>query len=177
MKSFISAMKVMSPASRVLYSAAWLVIGSVLLMLMITLYWLIWPYAGIEASPDPFTIEQTDVQSGDVISYTVQYCIDDRLPLPMTISRELELQPAANTDVTISFPVTHTIEYTMTQRCETRRFFIGIPAFVPGGKYHIHSYSQLHVNPIRVIRQLWASRDFNISPAQFVGGNRSKVTH
>jgi hypothetical protein len=147
---------------RILYSAAWTAILATLLSLFVACWWMLAPHQGLVSQiTPPLQVKESVVQAGGVLQYTVHYCVDESLPLPITVDRVLELQPT-NSEEPVSWPVAPTIAYTITQRCETKTRLMGVPSFIPAGTYHIHSTTSLQVNPLRPVKQYWQSGDFLI---------------
>jgi len=145
----------------VYYAFAWAAIFFVIGVMLTAVWWTIAPHAGLVPNTNPPLIVAEQVTSpGSVLTYTVSYCVDESLPLPITVDRTLELQLDGAEPV--SWPVAPPIQYTIENRCETKTRLLGIPSFIIPGKYHIHSVSSLTVNPIRIIRQTWQSNDFRI---------------
>lgn len=143
---------------KVFYGFAWATIVAALLMIGTMTYWMTWPYSGLYNVRQPFPMTSTTVEQGSLGSYTVSYCVDERLPLPITVSRELELQRAGYQ----LFPLAPPISYVIEKRCETRKLVFGIPTYIPTGTYHIHYLTSLRVNPFREIQQTFVSEDFEI---------------
>lgn len=152
-------------AQRAFYAASWAGILAGLILCLTLGFWKLYPYKGLTDVPQPFKIAQTTAPKGTLVTYTVSYCVDQALPLPLTVHRSLELQSLDPNAPLGSLPIAPPIEYEITQRCETRDFFVGLPMYVPVGKYHIHTQTTLQVNPIRQIRQAWQTEDFEVVPA------------
>ena len=155
----------LSPLTRLFYAVAWVGILTGLAVTLTLGYWKLAPYSGLTDVPQPFPIEQSVARKGQLVTYTMSYCVDASLPLPITVHRSLELQNGDPDAPLGSLPIAPPIEYEITQRCETRDFFVGLPMYVPAGRYHIHTHTTLQVNPIRQIRQAWVSAEFDVLPA------------
>jgi hypothetical protein len=115
------------------------------------------PYRGLYDVVQPVRVITNPTEVSTLAAYQIHYCIDGALPLPIAISRELELQGPDG----MVFPIAP-IGYLITERCETRTFAFGIPAYVPVGTYHIHFITSVRVNPVREIRQRFVSENFEI---------------
>jgi hypothetical protein len=151
----------MSILKRLFHAIAWLTIFLSIGACLTGLWWQLGPHHGIVAqTKPPLHVNQSIVLPGTLLSYTVKYCVDESLPLPITIDQMLELQSDEGNP--IIWPIAPQVSYIITQRCETKTQFIGVPSFVPGGRYHLHAVTSLPVNPIRTIKQTWQSNDFTI---------------
>jgi len=150
--------------TKVLFLAVWAVLVSALLLTFIIFYWNFAPYEGLTDVPQPSSVSEAVVERGGYIMYHINYCVAQSLPLPLTIQRSIELQ---NLDPTVlptgSIPIAPPLVYQITERCESRDIFIGIPMYAPVGRYHIHSETEVKVNPFRSVHQLWTSEDFEIT--------------
>jgi hypothetical protein len=140
------------------YGTAWAVILSALLLIAGATYWVTYPYRGLYDVPDPIQIDQPVIHHGELLTYTVHYCVDESLPLPLRVTRELQLQGPDE----MIFPLAPFIGYQIQERCESRTLAIGVAAYFPEGTYHIHFTTELEVNPLRTIRQSFRSTDFRI---------------
>ena len=150
---------------RVYYALGWAAILLSLIFMLTGIWWIVGPHQGLVAQQTPALDVLTDsVHAGGVITYTIKYCVDEDLPLPITVDRLLELQPAEGLGQPVSWPVAPTIAYEITERCETKTRLLGVPLFIIPGTYHIHSISTLKVNPLREIKQTWQSNEFQIVP-------------
>jgi hypothetical protein len=148
----------MSRASKALYTVAWTTLALAMTAILTLTFWAVYPYQGLHDVKVPLPIERPVVETGSLQTYTVEYCVDERLPLPITVSRELEMQ----TDAGSIFPIAPPVTYLITQRCETRHMSFGIASYIPAGKYHLHYITGLQVNPIRVIRQSFVTEPFEV---------------
>ena len=151
----------MSRWNKVLYSFAWVTLAVAMTLILTVTFWLVAPYRGLYDVPQPFPMSSSNVEVGQLASYTVKYCVDESLPLPMTVQREMELQ-GANGAI---FPLAPPIEYLIKDRCETRVLSFGVPFYMPLGEYHIHYTTSLKVNPFREVRQTFQSQNFTIVPS------------
>lgn len=166
---------------RVYYGLGWLAILTALLVMFTGIWWIVGPHKGLIMQQDPaLQVTENVVQAGSVIQYTIKYCVDEALPLPITVDRLLELQPAVGEGDPVSWPIAPAISYEIKERCETKTRLLGVPLFIVPGKYHIHSTSTLQVNPLRQIKQDWQSSEFEIveyektsgkPPHEFVPGS------
>ena len=146
--------------NKLFYGVAWVTIIAALASILTVTYWMVRPYTGLYNVPQPFVVTPTTVEVGHLVNYKVHYCVDESLPLPITVTRELELQGPNG----MTFPLTPQIGYVITHRCEDRTLAFGVASFVPPGTYHIHYNTDLRVNPFRDIRQQFVSEDFVIVP-------------
>jgi hypothetical protein len=146
---------------KILYGGAWATIVAAIFLISLVTVWLVRPYRGLYDVNAPFKVEPAVVQVGALLHYNVQYCVDEDLPLPISVSREMEMQSPEG----YIFPIAPPIGYLIQERCESRELTIGVPAFVPSGVYHIHYTTALEVNPFRVIRQSFVSQEFEIVDA------------
>ena len=138
--------------------SAWAGIVSAVLLAATAICWMVVPYKGLTVTPRPFAVDNHRVEQESLVRYTVRYCVDGTIPVPVTVNRELELQAADSTVFSVAPP----ISYEITERCEVRTLLIGIPSYLPPGKYHIHSMTELRVNPLRTIRQKFSSEEFQV---------------
>lgn len=153
-----------TPWNKLVYGLAWAVILSALLLIGGATYWVTYPYRGLYDVPQPIPIDQQVIRHGELLTYTVHYCVDESLPLPLRVTRELQLQGPDQ----MVFPIAPFIGYEIKERCETRRLAIGIPSFFPEGTYHVHFMTELEVNPLRTIRQSFQSTDFRIEKSHAI---------
>lgn len=139
-------------AHRVLYALAALTLGLAAVLVSVGIYWVSWPYGGLEH----VTIQMGDapVVAGGTLGYTIGYCVADGIPVPVTVLRELELQDHL---VTYALPM---VGYTIEQRCEEKTRIVGVPPYVVPGVYHLHIHTEVEVNRLRSIRQVFQSPDF-----------------
>jgi hypothetical protein len=146
--------------NKLFLGVAWVTLIAALFSILMVTYWMVRPYTGLYNVPQPFPVNPAVAQVGHLVSYTVSYCIDETLPLPLTVTREMELQGPNG----MLFPLSPTIGYMITQRCETRTLAFGIATYVPPGTYHVHYNTDLRVNPFRDIHQQFVSQNFVIVP-------------
>ena len=147
------------------YTAAWFGIFVGIIGFTTLGYWRVAPYNGLTEVTSPFPVKQEAVYKGQLVTYTMSYCVEQDVPLPITVHRAIELQNADNTAPVGSLPIAPPLEYEITERCESRDFFIGIPMYVPVGTYHVHTTTHLQVNPVREVTQSWYSENFKILQA------------
>lgn len=149
---------------RAYYAAAWFGIAVGIIGFTTLGYWRVAPYNGLVNVKQPFPVAQEVVYKAQLITYTMSYCVEQEVPLPITVHRSIELQNI-NRDAPVgSLPIAPALEYEIMERCESRDFFIGIPMYVPAGVYHVHTQTSLQVNPVREIKQSWISENFSIAP-------------
>lgn len=151
----------MSRWNKVLYGAAWATLLAAIALILTITFWLVAPYRGLYNVPQPFVVTNGPVEVGQLVRYTVSYCVDERLPLPITVQRELELQGPDG----LIFPLAPPIGYLIKERCETRPLSFGVPFYIPAGDYHIHYTTALQVNPFRQVNQSFQSAEFQIVPS------------
>lgn len=119
-------------------------------------YWLFVPAAGLKMKADPLVVLTKTVAPGDVLHYELNYCVEGPIPVPIRVTREMELQ-----NHSFSFPLPM-LGYTIMERCEKKVRLLEIPSFVPPGEYHIHLYTTLEINPLRTLKQSWISENFRV---------------
>lgn len=146
------------PWGNLVYAFAWGVIVSALLLIGTFTYWTTYPYRGLHDVVEPIPISEPVVAHGQLLTYTISYCVDESLPLPMKLYREFRLQGPDG----IIFPLPAFVDYEISQRCETRRFAIDIPYYYPEGVYRLHVTTELQVNPLRFVKQAFVSDQFRI---------------
>jgi hypothetical protein len=132
-------------------------IGSAVTVLVWALVCLLRPYTGLVRVVGPDVDEPNIVRSGEMLAYKVSYCVDDALPIPLEAHRELEFIA----DGTLSY-IAPPIAYTIRQRCESRHILVGIPVFIPLGKYRLRTHTVLRVNFFRSVYQDWVSEPFEV---------------
>jgi hypothetical protein len=125
----------------------------------LALFWLLWPYGGLAMTPAVFSVDKRAVGAGELVQYTVRYCVDSGLPIPIGVDRELELQSGDG----VAYAIAPAMNYQIVNRCEVRRVFLGIPDYLPPGRYHVHANTTLQVNPLRAIRQKFESETFTVT--------------
>ena len=153
----------MSKTTAYLYGAAWVVLVTAFAFMTLCTYWLVAPYRGLYDVAQPFPVVQTEFYQNELAAYTVSYCVDEMLPLPITIHRELVmLGPVMGVSFTIAPPSVYVIQ----QRCETRTMAFGIPAYVPTGSYHLQWVAALQVNPLRQVKQSFVTETFSVKEAR-----------
>jgi hypothetical protein len=145
-----------------LYSAGLVGVCSACALLVWVIVCLTWPYTGLievkGPDMDPLGVGARTAKAGEVATYTFAYCVDERLPLPLNVNREMELV----SDGSLSY-LAPPISYTIRDRCETRHIMVGIPDYIPAGRYRLKTHTSLQVNPFRVIREDWTSDPFEVA--------------
>lgn len=156
--------------SKVFLTGIWSAIISAIGMGLLGLFWLLWPYGGLNAT---LHVDTPQVQQGTLMSYTIKYCVDDAVPLPIIITREFELQ--STQDNMLTFAIAPPLSYVIQNRCESFTRVVGVPIYMPLGTYHIHSHSSLKVNPLRSIDQTFSSDTFRIIPSISLKGENGSI--
>jgi hypothetical protein len=136
-----------------------------LFLLLLAGYWLFWPSQGFTkvdiefVDRDGHVVKDVPfVRPGEEIAYQVSYCVDESVPIPVTVRRAIELQ---NHVVTYGLSE---IAYQVTSPCESVIRILTIPAMVRPGEYRIRVYTDIQGSPIRRIYQSWASPVFRVLP-------------
>jgi hypothetical protein len=140
---------------RTLYSLGWAGIIAGLILAVWMWLALFWPHRGL--TEWRFTLETPVVVRGELLRWHIRYCVDTAVPIPSRVSRELELQDQDG----VTFPLVD-LDYTILSRCETKFRAVGIPTYAPPGRYHLHLTTNLEVNQLRTIRQVWISPVFEV---------------
>jgi hypothetical protein len=146
--------------SRWFIGAAWAVIASAMVLICMVTFWLVYPYPGLTSDAQRPEVRTPIVAQGEVLRYDVSYCYEGSLPVYISVFREL--RKVENDQEVIIFPISSSIRYQITERCETRNIAFPIPVGQPPGTYRIYYVSDLEVNPFRTIQQSWKSSDFEI---------------
>lgn len=146
--------------SKWVLTAIWASIFSAISIGVLGLFWLLWPYGGMQYNLQ--VIGKSPIQAGTLLTYTSKYCVSPGVPLPITIQREYELQSG---DELMTFPIAPSLSYTIQKPCEEFTRVIGVPSYMPAGMYHIHAHTSMRVNPVRTIDQTFVSNLFEIVPA------------
>ena len=141
------------------FIVAWSTIFLALACVFMCIWWMLYPYQGLSQQGETFVVLPSVATPGTLVSYRSIFCVDDSLPLPITVFRELELQGPES----IVFGIPPPMSYVMTTRCTDRKIVIGIPMYIPTGVYHIHLNTAIQVNPLRTIRQTFITKDFSIA--------------
>lgn len=123
-------------------------------LLSLILYWLIRPYDGF--TKFEIISDAQPVVQGGLYQWSVNHCIDNSIPLPVTINREIELQ---NHKTRFPLPV---ISYIVSERCESYSRAAVIPEDTPPGTYHLHVHTSIKVNPFRTVDQEFTGNNFEI---------------
>jgi hypothetical protein len=104
-----------------------------------------------------FMMDTPKVRAGEMASYTVDFCVDGQLPLQVSTDREfVSLAPQ------IHSPITPSMSFAITKRCNQRRMFLAVPAHLPAGLYRLVWYTQLNVNLLRTVTQSFESVNFEV---------------
>jgi hypothetical protein len=148
--------------NKAVFAFAWAVILCGILSIGTVVYWTLAPYDGLVDVVTPNTVAHKVIEQGQLQTYTLSYCVDQALPLPLTMHRSIEIQGDAKDLPGGSLAIAPPVVYEITERCETRKFSIGLGLFVPPGTYHIHTETALQVNPLREVHQAWVSEEFEV---------------
>jgi hypothetical protein len=141
----------------VLLTMVFMCLGGFVTLAGIAAYWMYRPLSGIMLKHDPVTVLTPVVHQDGSLRYRIAYCVDDRIPLPVTVSRELELQGRDTETYALS-----TLSYVITQRCEEWTRVVRLPRDITPGVYHLHLYTAIQANPLRVLQQVFQTQDFRV---------------
>jgi hypothetical protein len=149
------------PLTRVDIALRWMVVVTFVLTagtLATASYWLIRPYTGLET----FSVSNVSavVEAGSIYRWDVSYCASTSTPVPITMTRELELQNHQT-----RFPIP-SLDYVVSERCESFQRAMILPIDTPPGQYHLHIHTRLEVNPLRTVRQEWQGPNFTVVAPQ-----------
>jgi hypothetical protein len=116
---------------------------------------MIWPYHGLIEGR--LTVKQPTVKADDTLTYKFAYCVDLSLPVPLDAQRELILE----SDQAVTY-LSPPVNYTIEQRCESRLIRVGIPGYVPPGRYRLRKHTVVHPNAFQDVAQSWTSNTFEV---------------
>lgn len=122
-------------------------------------WWMLYPYKGLAFREPELPISPvTFVRGTDkYVRYTLSYCVDRGLNLPLEIQRELSIESGDSV-----LPIAPPMEYFVRERCETRNMLLAVPEGVDPGLYRIVVHTKLQVNPIRAVFQSVKTQPFTI---------------
>ena len=131
-------------------------LGVAALMLCVFGWWLLFPYSAVTK----FTIHSSAPTSraGELYRWTVSYCVDAAVPLPIVIEREIEFVGGKT-----RFPIPR-LSYVVSQPCETFERSAELPLGLRPGLYHLHVTTGVTVNPLRVVYQTFQGDTFEVVP-------------
>lgn len=144
---------------------AWVTLLIATGLVILSAYWMVCPNQGFIIENLPFTIEKGVVAQGELQTYHVHYCVQGTLPMYVNVDRGL-----TNTETELLFPLPSTIGHQVKVRCEEQSVAIGIPIYLPPGRYRLTIGTQLQVNPLRTVHQEWTTEEFTVVPFRGLPG-------
>jgi len=142
----------------------WLASGTIvaaLVMMLLPMWWMFYPYRGMESfvltsQPGPFA-------PGGLYTWNVSYCTDVKGPLPIIIHRELESVADPKNS---RFPLS-SIYYASTEQCESFQRSVVLPTDLPPGQYRLIAHTEVRYNPLHIEMQDWTGDVFSVvSPSR-----------
>lgn len=121
-------------------------------MLVLFLYWIIKPYNPIEFKNEPHKILTKKVQSGDFVSYKVNYCKNEDLAPIIT-----------RTFVDgIVYTIPPAVALPKEMGCREILVHLYVPRALPTGVYYVSANYRYQVNPIRYMDIITNTEKFTI---------------
>lgn len=121
-------------------------------MVLLTLYWLLWPYKTLVFKDKFFPVITKNIHPGDVVTYKADYC--KYINLPATVSRH------------IVNGYDYTMPPTLTDRasgCHVIYVSFVLPKETPvGNNYRADMIYKYEVNPLRTIIVQHSTDYFNV---------------
>lgn len=130
-----------------------LTISSALIMIVVVVYWLIYPYKVADFNNLPFPImnENKTVSRGERLRYFIDYCkYTDTMP---------ELTKFIIDGVVYEMPKTVGIAH---KGCNNAVSDVYIPRSIPSGTYHLKTVARYKVNPLRTIEIVNETEAFTV---------------
>lgn len=128
------------------------VILSMLALVLLVGYWLLYPYNPIEFKNLPHVVENKQVNSGDHLIYIVEYC------------KNSTVVPVASKYFTdgLIYAIPDTLATVKEVGCGQSRVQVYVPRALPKGKYFIEASYRYQVNPIRYIDVVTRTEQFEV---------------
>lgn len=126
-----------------------IIISTAIGLILLLTYWAIYPYKPLELSN--VTLDRTEVNRGEHIHISADYCKNVNLPADLYISF---------IDGLVYNPQPQVLD--LESGCHHTVLSIYIPKALPTGKYQLKGVFRYQVNPIRTIDVNHLSGEFNI---------------
>lgn len=135
--------------------AHWFIIGSLIfsfIILVIFLFWWIYPYKTIEVSKQPYPVITPVVKQGEMMMYKIDYC--KYTTAVATVSKTfVDGIVYAIPENSLNLPV----------GCDSRITSIVVPKSLPVGTYYLRILGTYKVNPIRTITNEYTTDKFEVT--------------
>lgn len=108
---------------------------------------------------NPVKVLTPIVTPGSLMRYRISYCVDGRVPLPASVSRELNIETAEGETYQLA-----SFQYVIRSQCESFIRPLYIPDYVPPGRYHLHLYTVLRANAFSRTAETFETEPFTVVP-------------
>ena len=135
------------------YVSAWVGIASAVVLILVTGFWLIYPYKPAVYNNLPQKVDKTSYKAGDQLFLEIDFCRYS--PIVPEIRRSFVNGVVYNLHSTVS--------PTDDIGCFIRNVGITVPSTLNPGTYHINTNFRYRVNPIREIEIIVESEHFEVT--------------
>jgi hypothetical protein len=116
-----------------------IITGSVVLPLMLFIYWLAWPYRPVVETADPLPVSQV-IYPGETFHVLRQFCVQVN-----EVSESIRsLTTRDGTKISLA-----ATKHATPPGCHTRTYLIETPPWIPPGSYQYEATLTFEVNPLR----------------------------
>jgi hypothetical protein len=119
----------------------WLILITFWLVVLVLLYWYLYPYKPITFNKTPFPVETKIVKVGGILTYDIDYCKYNTI-VPTTTKTFVDQ---------IIYDIPDTTAIAKKVGCSTIFVDIQVPSNLPAGQYHLGITYHYQVNPVRKI--------------------------
>lgn len=134
--------------------ANWFIIASLIVsfaILLLFLFWWIYPYKTIEVSKQPYPVLTPTVQQGEMMMYQIDYC--KYTEAIATVSKSFV------DGIVYAIPEN---SLNLPKGCDSRTTSIIVPKSLPPGNYYLRILGSYKINPIRVITVEYVTEHFDV---------------
>jgi hypothetical protein len=138
--------------SRLLQIAIWVTLGTAGILLVLFVYWLVWPYKTTDFNT-PFKVLNSPIKAGEVLQVQIGYCkFTTEIPTLTThfidgIAYDAPTRPVLSKDI----------------GCGTIVVLETVPKTIPPGEYTLQRVYHYHPNPIRSIDVVTTTERFIVT--------------
>lgn len=138
--------------SWVLYRIAFIGLGFCFLLSCLLIFWGVYPYNVLDVKNPPVPAHPQQVKAGNVVFLETDFC------------KHTSSQGRVNMFLILSTKEVTLPSFTDTskKRCEVVQFPFIVPKDLEKGRAHVRFVIEYHVNPIRIITEVFSSREFEI---------------
>lgn len=138
--------------TKLLTIASLLLIAIAMGLVVVAVYWKVYPYQLLTFNESPFKVGSNVVKAGGVLTYTSNYC--KYTDLPVTVSRTFQNAIVFSTPTEITNRPTG---------CHTISIQVNVPSELPPGNYHLVNVYQYPPNPLRIITIQENTEEFTVT--------------